>query len=174
MGKPADLEKNWREYNPTTHLCGVDLNGQDHVVTIARIDLENVGDEKKDKPIVYFAEAGYKGMICGSKNSQTIAKLAKSNVLKDWIGLRIQIYGIDEKNFGQVKDVVRVRPMAPASAQKETLSPDHPKWYDAIKAIAEGRTTLEKVCGRYVITDEHSALINAEVSDIQKERAENA
>jgi hypothetical protein len=178
MGDYIDLSKSWREYNPTAQLCGADLDGKEFIVTIARFELENVGGGDK-KPVAYFNEnilqgTKQKGMICGATVSKTLTKLAKSDKLEAWIGLTIQIYPTTEKYKKEDIDVVRVRSFLPKVEQKETLSPDHPKWHDAIKAIAEGRTTLEKVCGRYVITDEHAALINAEVSDIQKERAENA
>jgi hypothetical protein len=174
MAKPADLEQNWRFYNPTTHLCGVDLNGVDHIVTIDRVELEMVGDDKKDKPILYFSEGG-KGMICGSKNSQTIAKLMGSPVLKDWIGKQIQIFGTDEKNFGQVKDVVRVRPFLPKieeQKEKPVLIIGKKMYLQLCDKIYNEETTLEKAREFFTITDEVQRAIELEIK--AREAAENA
>jgi hypothetical protein len=170
-----DLNQHWRAYNPTVHLCGADLNGQDWIVTIKSFNLEKVGDEGQNKPIIYFEEevvAGKnKGMICGSRVSQTISKLLGSPVLKDWIGKKIVIFGIEEKNFGQVKDVVRVRPFIPKPVELETLVVNSDRYKKLVNKIIAGELTIDTARNYAVITPEVEKAIAFE---IDARKAENA
>jgi hypothetical protein len=172
----VDLTQHWRAYNPTQHLCGSDLQGVDHTVTIARIEIEQVGDERTNKPILYFAEAGYKGMICGSRVSQNIQRALGSGIVGDWIGKKIQIYGTEEKNFGQVKDVVRVRPFLPkveeVAEEKPLLLIGKKMYYQICERIYNEEWTLEKAREFFTITPEIQSAIELEIK--AREAAENA
>jgi hypothetical protein len=162
-----DLTQHWRAYNPTVHLCGADLGGKDLIVTIDRIELEKVGDEGQNKPILYFKEqvvAGKnKGMICGSRVSTTIAKVVGSPILADWIGKQIQIFGINERNFGQEKDVVRVRPVAPKVAELPVLEIGSPKFAKVVDRVMSGEATVETARQHFTISAEVEQAIGLEI-----------
>jgi hypothetical protein len=161
----TNLNVHWRKYNPTDHLCGSDLERDgkkcDFTVTINRIAIEKVGDEKATKPILYFTEniAENKGMICGAKNSRNIEKVLRTPIIGEWIGKQITIYGIEEKNFGKVEYVVRVRPVPPVPPKKESLTPTHPKWEGAKAALSGGKTTVEAIRNVYELSAENEKLL---------------
>jgi hypothetical protein len=102
---------------PSKYIKAADLpDGKDMTLTIARITVEELGDdEKESKPIVYF-ERAQKGLVCNKTNARTISKLYGAET-DNWIGKRITL-GVSWVDFaGDQVLALRVRPVMPAPKQ---------------------------------------------------------
>lgn len=85
--------------------------GKEYQVTIEKIerDIEVIGEggKKQKKAICHFAKA-QKPMILNATNMKMIAVVTGSKFIEDWIGKAIFIKVVQERNFGELMDVVRV------------------------------------------------------------------
>jgi hypothetical protein len=58
------------------------------------------------------------------------------------------------------------KPSAPAPQAKESLTPQHPKWNDAVNALRTAKTTMNAIRAKYAVSDAHSQdLIDAATAD---------
>jgi hypothetical protein len=84
---------------------------KEYTVTIERIerDVEVIGDggKKQNKSICHFKGAS-KPMILNATNMKMISAVLGSKFIEDWIGKAVIIKVLQERNFGEVMDVVRV------------------------------------------------------------------
>ena len=91
--------------------------GEEKILTIASVNYKETvttQEGKTTKAVVHWQEKDYKGLILNVTNSKAIAKVAKSDYMEDWVGVKVQLYiehGI--KAFGDVVSAVRVRPYPP-------------------------------------------------------------
>jgi len=113
---------------PSQYLRASDLGGQQPVVTIARVTLEPVGQEKQMKPVMYF-EGKTKGMVLNKTNSKKIAELAASADTDDWTGVQVKLYATEVEYQGETMEGLRVRsPLArearPAAPVLRAAVPD--------------------------------------------------
>jgi len=109
--QPEKLTHFRKLFNPL-YLGAHDLEfGKEYKVTIEKIDrdIEVVGEggKKQKKPIIYFKGAA-KPMILNSVNSKMISKVLSEKMIERWIGQSVIIKVINEKNFGEEIDVIRV------------------------------------------------------------------
>ena len=98
-------------FNPL-YLGAHDLEqGKEYKVSIEKIDrdVEVIGEggKKQKKAIVHFKGAT-KPMILNSVNSKMIAKLSGTNFIEEWVGKAFIIKVVQERNFGELMDVIRV------------------------------------------------------------------
>lgn len=88
-------------------------------LTIADFKEETIeGDKgrKEKKCILYFAESGYKPMVCNLTNRKTLAKLYHTVNSEKLKGKRVTIGTDKVKAFGAMHDALRIRPIIPAGA----------------------------------------------------------
>ena len=106
------------ELFPSRFLRCADLQGRPQTVTITEVNLEDVGDDGKQKPVIYF-RGKVKGLVCNATNFDVIAD-AVGDETDDWVNLPIEIYPTKVNFKGQLTDAIRVRiPQAkPAPAPK--------------------------------------------------------
>jgi len=121
---------------PSRFLRCVDLQGRPQTVIIKLVSLEDVGDDGKQKPVIYF-RGKEKGLVCNATNFDVIAE-AYGDETDDWAGQPIEIYPTKVPFKGQLTDAIRVRiPQAktqakpapapkPAPALAEELSDEIP------------------------------------------------
>ena len=100
-------------------------------------------------------------MIVNVTNSKAISKVAGSSYIEDWRGVSVSLYTTEVNAFGEVVEAVRIRQTAP-KITKPTLSPDHPKWSEAVAAIQSGSTTIAKVRGHYTLSSDNARTLQAE------------
>ena len=107
----------WKKsFNPNYYGTYALPDGQDVILTIKKVDEENVtgSDGKSEKCLVcHWKEAGVKPLILNATNCKTISKLLKSPYVDDWVGHRIQIGSEMVKAFGETVDAIRVRKTLP-------------------------------------------------------------
>lgn len=133
-----------------------DENGvfRNKILTIKEVKKEMVHDGKggqDDCVTVHFQEA--KPMIMNSTNLKTIHKVLDTPYIEDWVGRKIEITVQQVKAFGEVHDALRV------IKTSLELTPKHPKWEGAKKAIKAGTVTIDAIKKQYTISPENEALL---------------
>ena len=104
---------------PGRYLAGEDLGGQDAVVVIRRVEVEEMGrldkkGETTQKPVVYFSGVD-KGLVLNKTNAVSIAKMY-GDVIEGWYGQAVTLYPKREHAFGSDWTVIRIRPRRPEQA----------------------------------------------------------
>lgn len=132
---------------------------KDMVVEIVKSTKEHIqnGDKKEEAMIVHLKNQ--KPFIVNSTNAKSIESALGSPYIEDWVGKKITLYVSRIKAFGGWHDALRVRKEAPTEHQKEDLNPSHEKWNGAVKAIKDGKTTIDAINKAYNINDENLKLL---------------
>ena len=101
---------------PSKYLAAIDLDGQERVATIAEYRMEEIGEEKTEKPVIYF-EGNCKPVILNVTNANLIAEALGSEEMDDWVGKQITLYPTRVPFKGKRVDAIRVKEDAPAHEQ---------------------------------------------------------
>lgn len=94
---------------PSNYLKAADLQGRTVKVKIERIEMEDMGNERK--PVITFA-GKQKGLALNKTNAQIIAS-AYSPETDGWIGKDIELRPDKTQFNGQLVDCIRVQIPAP-------------------------------------------------------------
>jgi hypothetical protein len=104
---------------PSNWLKAADLQGHTVKVTIANVEMEDVGDG--EKPIVSFLGKD-KGLVLNKTNASFIVD-AYGDETDGWKGKEIELYPDKTSYKGQVVDCIRVRAFHPKPADGEDEPP---------------------------------------------------
>jgi hypothetical protein len=116
MQNNADLT--YSSLFPAKFLKATDIPEEgDLVLTIARLDIEEIGPDKEEKPVLYFSETD-KGLVLNRTNAGTIADLYGPRIT-DGIGKRIALFTSEVTYSGKTLLGIRVR-VRPPQARKPT------------------------------------------------------
>jgi hypothetical protein len=129
-------------------------------VTITKVTSEMVKnrDGKDGKcTIVYTAET--KPFIANNENCDMITSLFKSSFVEKWIGQKITLHVKKIKAFGAWTQALRVKNVLHAPIALEALTPDHKRWDGAVTALKSGKTTLEQIKAKFLLSAENEALL---------------
>ena len=130
------------------------------VVTIESVKNDNViGTDGKSKQCVVLSLKGEKPMIANKTNLKRIEKVAGTFDVDKWKGLRIELTVKRVMSYGDEVDAIRVVPTPP---QKPELTPSHPKWGAAKKAVHDGQTTVEKIRKTWNLNETNAKLLTDE------------
>ena len=136
-------------------------NFQDLTVKITKVLKEEVKDhDGKPEDVMTIHFEGHKPMICNSTNAKMIATVLESVFIEKWVGKEITLYSKKVRAFGEEHDALRVRNKKPEST-KEELTPNHPKWEGALKAIKAGTAKIETIQKKYQVSDENVKLLRS-------------
>lgn len=147
----------WKKLHNPDYLGAYSLDDPTLVVEIKKVEKRQImgADGKKDDAVV--AElVGQKPMILNATNMKTIASLY-GNYIEDWVGKKITLFVANVKAFGTVTEALRVAGEIPKIAFPE-LTPSHPKWNEAMEAVAKG-TTPEQIRTKYKLSPENEKLL---------------
>lgn len=131
------------------YLSAAWLQGRDVTLTISKVVPETLevrpmpGRKAKKpterKPVLYFTELEAKRaksgadtpfmLICNKTNAKAIGALYGRDA-DAWAGKRVTLYPAREMCFGELKDVVRVRPAVPAGKSPPKKSEPEPESRD--------------------------------------------
>ncbi len=112
---------------PSKWMSAKDLDGQDKVVTIRRIEEETIASD--DKWVLYFdLRQSTKGLVLNQTNAKTIAKLYGEDS-DEWVGKSITLFPTEVDFKGDQVEAIRVRskapvPRKPVSAQPAPMTQD--------------------------------------------------
>lgn len=105
-----------------TNYVGVwDLDGNDRIVTITKVEPGKVGGQQgrkaERKPIVHFKELDAP-LVCNVTNARTIAGMYGTDV-RAWAGKRVTLYPTTTTFGRETVDCIRVRPTPPKGPPTE-------------------------------------------------------
>lgn len=107
---------------PSRYLRPADVGDSEPVVTIDRVELEEVGRTKEVKPVCYFVGKS-KGLILNRTNARKIEELVGSAETEDWPGHRVRLCVSAVEFGGETVDALRIKPAGasvPGPAAKST------------------------------------------------------
>src|SRR5262245_26713906 len=94
----------------------IDSGKDEIVVTISKVEVEEVGDDQK--PAARFKGAE-KGLVLNRTNWDRIALIAKSDESNEWPGTRVALYTELVSFGGKTGPAVRVRPPTTQQATRQ-------------------------------------------------------
>lgn len=113
---------NMDEAFPSKYIKASDLRGQKHKLTIASLEMNEVGSDMK--PIVYF-DGREKGLVLNKTNAGIIS--SKFGPESDgWIGKEVVLYPTQTQFEGKTVPAIRVENVMEFAADSENPAP--PGW----------------------------------------------
>jgi hypothetical protein len=118
---------------PDKYLKADDLKGQEIPVVITRADIEEIGQNKDRKIVLYFKDRG-KAMVCNKTNARRIA-FAYGPESQAWVGKTVVVFPEMVDYKGQPTWALRIKlpanvmqqmAQAPAGAQFDERNPPPP------------------------------------------------
>ena len=97
---------------PGKYLKAADLNNRTVKATIEKVEFEEIGQDKRQKPVLYFKGAE-KGIVLNKTNACEIAT-AHGDEMDGWIGKEIELFSMMVPFQGQNVPAIRVRNVAAA------------------------------------------------------------
>jgi hypothetical protein len=111
-------------------------------------------DGKKEECTVAHLK-NEKPFILNSTNCKILSKIYNTPYIEHWAGKSITLYAKTIKAFGEEMEALRIKPILPVTE----LSPDHPKWNDAIKSLRDGKVSIDKIAAKYPLSVENRELL---------------
>jgi hypothetical protein len=113
---------NINDLYPSKYLKAADLAGNVQTVTIAKIEVESMGDQQRPdrKPVMYFREPVLP-MVLNKTNGLAIAQRFGPE-LANWVGGRLELFAMMVQGPNGPVEGIRLRPLdkaAPAAGTAE-------------------------------------------------------
>ena len=115
------------EMFPSKYLSAAELNGKPRVVVIDNVVIEELGQTKDKRPVLYL-QGGVKPMVLNQTNMKMISSL-HGDETDDWHGRQIVLFEAMVDFRGETKAAIRVRAVRPTDAPSKAVKP---------KAMTEG------------------------------------
>lgn len=139
-------------FDPSEYVAAFELKGRDVTATISRVvGGEVIGEDgkKAKKPIIYFSDWP-KPLVLGKKMAKQLIKLYGTDP-KAYTGKQLTMYPTEEKCFGEMMEVVRLRPKVNKAAVKRDPSANILEREEALIGrlkIAENKDEVEAIMKR--------------------------
>ena len=108
---------------PSKHLKASDLKGSVVPVTISHLEIEEIGQKKDRKPVLYFTGKD-KGLVLNKTNSKRIADLLGTPETDEWGGQRIALYPSETEFQGDTVECIRVKAALGKNGAKPKPQPE--------------------------------------------------
>ncbi len=95
------------ELFPSRFLKAADLKGRTVKAKIKKVEVEEIGQDRDEKPVVYF-EGVERGLVMNKTNGVAIAEI-HGDVTGGWTGKEIEIFSMMVPYQGQNVAAIRVR-----------------------------------------------------------------
>lgn len=130
---------------------------EERVVTITKVVQESVVNSKgESEPCAVIHLKDEKPFILNATNRETLIKVFETPYVENWIGKSFVVYAKTIKAFGGTVDALRIKPIKPPLPE---LTPDHPKWGEAVKAVKADPKAIEKITARFSLSPTNLKLI---------------
>ncbi len=113
---------NINEAFPSNYVKASDLQGNQVVVTIDRVEFEAVGREKEQKAVLHFI-GKQKGFVLNKTNARKIIEISGSALTEEWHGVAIVLYPTETEFGGETVDCIRIKAVQKARMQRMTPAP---------------------------------------------------
>jgi hypothetical protein len=90
---------------PSKYLRAADLNGAEPIVTIDRVEMETLGDDRK--PVVYF-KGKDKGLVLNKTNFNAIEEISGRDDTDEWKGVKVKLFTAKVEFQGKRVPAIRV------------------------------------------------------------------
>lgn len=109
---------------PSNYLKAADLQQRTITVTIEKVAFEQVGREREQKAVIYFA-GKTKGLVCNKTNAKKLIEISGSALTEDWTGLSVALYPTETEFGGETVDCIRIKaaPSQPRLKPAATVAP---------------------------------------------------
>ena len=106
---------------PTKWLKAEDLGGKSHLLTIAKVVMEQVGteDSPEEKPVMFFVGKS-KGIVLNKTNATSVS-LHYGDDTDNWTNKPVQVFPDKTMFGGKMVDCIRMRVEAPAATPGEDI-----------------------------------------------------
>jgi len=106
---------------PSKYIKAADLAGKTHTLTVARVQMEDVGspDSPEEKPVLYFVGKA-KGVVLNKTNATAVAHRYGDDT-DDWTNKPVEVYPDTTMFGGKMVECVRMRAPAPAAEVGEDV-----------------------------------------------------
>jgi hypothetical protein len=108
---------------PSRFIKATDLGDAEPVVTVSKVDIEDVGDDRK--AVAYFVGKD-KGLVLNRTNWDRIALAAGTDETDEWYGVRVQLYTEPVTFNGKTAPAIRVKAVKKRAAQEQDPRPTPP------------------------------------------------
>ncbi len=119
------------ELFPSRFLKAADLKGRTVKVKIQKVEVEEIGQDKDEKPVIYF-EGVERGLVMNKTNGVAIAEI-HGDATDGWTGKEIEIFSMMVPYQGQNVAAIRIRavaepgkPVPPRPARADYGDPNDP------------------------------------------------
>ena len=160
-----ETKTHWKKIQNNDYIGSYAINpGEELNVTITEVSRKIVkGPGGKQEECTVAELKNQKPMILNKVNQKVITKVLGSPYIEDWIGKTITLYVAMVDAFGERVEALRIRETKPVIKLPE-LTPSHPKWEGAKKAIADGATSIAIIKGIFTLTAENETLLTAQIA----------
>ena len=121
------------------------------IKNVVREDVVGQNGKKEECTVAYLDNE--KPLILNRTNCKIISKLYGTPYIEDWSGKEVILYATKVDAFGEEVEALRIRQRLPQPDKKPELTPDHPKWNDAKKALADGNVTIGQIKQKFEISE---------------------
>lgn len=112
---------NVNEAFPSNYLRAADLQGREATVSISHVTMEEIGQTKEPKPVLYFT-GKEKGIILNKTNATNISA-AYGPDTDDWTGKFVTLFTAWVDFQGRSVEAIRVRPGGGKAAKPAVKPP---------------------------------------------------
>jgi hypothetical protein len=91
---------------PARFIKAADLGDTEPVVTVSKVEIEDVGDDRK--AVCYFV-GKKKGLVLNATNFDRIALVAGTDEIDEWLGVKVQLYTEPVTFNGKTAPAIRVK-----------------------------------------------------------------
>jgi hypothetical protein len=138
-------------------------DGKDLVAVIDHVEVREIKDPQgtAEKRNIAIFQGNVKPMVLNVTNCKIIKKFAASNYIEEWSNIPVSIYSKEVKAFGEVVDALRIREGQPR-IEKPKLTPDHPKWADAVGYLKKPGTKISGILKGWEVSEENQQKLQEE------------
>jgi len=121
---------------PSDYIKASDLKGHEVVVTIDRVEMEEVGRQRESKAVLYF-QGKDKGMVLNKTNAKKIIEISGSAITEEWPGVRIKLYPTETEFAGETVDCIRIKPAGKSAMGRMTKPAPPPVADDGHESVTD-------------------------------------
>ena len=105
---------------PSKYLRAADLDGREPIVTINRVILETLGDDRK--PVAYF-DGKDKGLVLNKTNWNAIEDISVEDDCDNWKGVKVKLITVKVEYQGKRVPGIRIEEVSDKPAPRRTAEP---------------------------------------------------
>ena len=160
MATKGGTKTHWKQLKNPNYLGAYSLpDGKDLIIEIISVSKEFVkGENGKEDECTVAKIKDNKPMILNVTNCKMLERLFETPFIEEWSGRRFTIYAAKVIVKGEPIECLRIRDKKPEQA-KVKLTPIHPNWNKAIRALQSGSFTIESLKLKYELDEANQELI---------------